>query len=72
MEVFYVSEIIWKSRGDIITWKVFKYRVFSGSYFPVFGMNTDQKKLRIWTLFTQCVSHELGHLIRYSRVIYVR
>ena len=38
---------------------------FSGSYFPVFGLNTeiysvriqentDQKKLRIWTLFTQC------------------
>ena len=26
-------------------------------YFPVFGLNTgntDQKKLRIWTLFTQC------------------
>ena len=31
-------------------WKVSKYGVFSGSYFPVFGLNTDQKKLRIWTL----------------------
>ena len=44
-----------------------KYRVFSGPYFPVFGLNTeifspysiriqenaDQKKLRIWTLSTQ-------------------
>ena len=38
---------------------------FSGQYFPAFGLNsispysvrmrenTDQKKLRIWTLFTQ-------------------
>ena len=47
-----------------------KYEVFSGPYFPVFGLNTDiysksqysvqikentdQKKLSIWTLFTQC------------------
>ena len=23
---------------------------FSGPYFPAFGLNTDQKKLRIWTL----------------------
>ena len=33
-----------------------KYGVFSGLYFPVFGLiqeNTDQKRLRIWTLFTQ-------------------
>ena len=35
-------------------WKVSKYGVFSGPYFPAFGLNTDQKKLRIWTLFTQC------------------
>ena len=35
---------------------------FSGPYFPAFELNavrmrenTDQKKLRIWTLFTQCV-----------------
>ena len=26
---------------------------FSGPYFPVFGLNTGQKKLRVWTLFTQ-------------------
>ena len=43
-----------------------KYGLFSGPYFPVFGLNsispysirmqqkTDQKKLRIWTLFTRC------------------
>ena len=52
-------------------WKVSTYGVFSGPYFPVFGLNTniyevnlriysvrirentDYKKLRIWTLFTQ-------------------
>ena len=45
-------------------WKVSKYGVFSGPYFPTFGLNTpylsafspnsgntDQKKLRIWTLW---------------------
>ena len=26
---------------------------FSGPYFSTFGLNTDQKKLRIWTLFTK-------------------
>ena len=26
-----------------------KYRVFSGLYFPVFGLNTNQKNLCIWT-----------------------
>ena len=34
-----------------------KYGVFSGLYFPVFGLNTEKygpEKLRIWTLFTQC------------------
>ena len=30
--------------------------VFSGPYFPVFGLNTDRKKLRLWTLFTQWIS----------------
>ena len=33
--------------------KVSKYEVISGPYFPAFGLNTDQKQLRIWTLFTQ-------------------
>ena len=28
-------------------WKVSKYGVFSGQYFPVFGLNTDQKKFHI-------------------------
>ena len=37
-------------------WKVSKYRVFSGPYFPVFSPTTGkygQKKLRIWKLLTQ-------------------
>ena len=33
-------------------WKVSKYGVFSGPYFSAFGLNTDDKKLRIWTLST--------------------
>ena len=52
----------WKSmqnragRISNTAWKVSKYGVFLGPYFSVFGMqeNLDQKKLRIWTLFTQC------------------
>ena len=48
-------------------WKVSKYRVFSGPYFPYLDWiwsispysvqmreNTDHKKLRIWTLFAPC------------------
>ena len=31
-----------------------KHRVFSISYSPAFRLNTNQKKLRIWTLFMQC------------------
>ena len=48
----------------LTVWKVSKYGVFSGPYFPLFWSkspnsiriqeNMDQKKLRIWTLFTQC------------------
>ena len=45
-------------KGSSIVWKVPKYGVFSGPYFPVFrhtagSGNTDQKKLRIWTMFMQ-------------------
>ena len=35
----------------IIVRKLSKYRIFSGLYFPTFRLNTEQKKLRIWTLF---------------------
>ena len=47
-------------------WKMSKYGFFSGPYFPVFGLNTgkyDQKKLRIWTLFTQWKLDYYGYLI---------
>ena len=47
----------WKNTA----WKVSKYGVFSGTYFlrksPYsvrIQEHTDKKKLRIWTLFTQC------------------
>ena len=35
-----------------------KYGVFSGPYFPTFGLHTDQKKLRTWTPFS--VHHRYG------------
>ena len=43
-------------------WKVSKYGVFSGPYFPAFGLNTDQKKLCIWTHFTQRCSSKIQFL----------
>ena len=42
-----------------------KYRIFSGPYFPVFGLNTYQKKLRIWRLFTHTIIF-LSFRIRYK------
>ena len=45
---------------------MFQIRSLSGPYFSAFGLNTirmwentDQKKLRIWTLFTQCLGIEV-------------
>ena len=56
--VLTVCMVNWKISDFIITtWKVSKYGVFSGSYFPVIGLNTAKygpEKRRIWTLFTQC------------------
>ena len=34
--------------------KSVQMRSFSGPYFPAFRLNSNQKKHRIWTLFTQC------------------
>ena len=56
-------QLKWLYLQHITVWKVSKYGVFSGPYFPALGRsissysvrmweNTDQKKLRIWTLFT--------------------
>ena len=52
-----VFEKAWKCTA----WKVSKYVVFSDPYFLIFRLNTgntDQKRLRIWTLFTQwCIQY---------------
>ena len=45
---------IMKPLYNSTAWKVSKYRVFSGLYFPAFSQNTDQKKFCFWTLFSQC------------------
>ena len=48
------SSKIKQDKKIFTAWKLSKYGVFSGSYFPVFGINTgktDQKKLRICALF---------------------
>ena len=39
--------------ASFTAWKMSKYGVFSGPYSVRMWENTDQKKLRIWTLFTQ-------------------
>ena len=64
-----MTQQVTKQKGAVTRWKVCKYRVFSSPHFPAFGRsispysvrmreNTDQKKRRIWTLFTQCVLRE--------------
>ena len=69
-------------------WKVSKYGVFSGPYFPHSDWirrdirilrispysvrmreNTDQKKLRIWTLFTQCQQLKNSRTLKYLKLI---
>ena len=67
----YNSVKLWYSNWfckHITAWKVSKYGDFSGPYFPTFRPNTgispysvrmrentNQKKLHIWTLFTQSI-----------------
>ena len=42
-------------KGSCTAWKVSKYGVISGPYFPVFGLNTGKYGLEITCiLFTQC------------------
>ena len=55
---FHVNQL----RNKRTAWKLSNYGVISGSYFPVFGLNTDQKKHRIWTVFTQWRSKKLHAL----------
>ena len=68
-----------RNSAAITAWKVAKYGVISGPYFPAFGLNTeryevslhiqsecrktDQKWLRIWTLFTQWMFDKLEERI---------
>ena len=68
-----------RNSAAITAWKVSKYGVISGPYFPAFGLNTeryevslhiqsecrktDQKWLRIWTLFTQWMFDKLEERI---------
>ena len=52
--------------------KVSKYGLFYGPYISVFNLNTkkkERKKLRIWTLFTQCKGLFKVHRIDTSWVI---
>ena len=44
-----------------------KYGVISGPYFPVFGLNADQKKFGICTLFTQCKFDRIGFSVKCFR-----
>ena len=64
-----MTQQVTKQKDAVTKWKVCKYIVFSGPYFPAFGRsispysvrmreNTDQKKRRIWALSTQCVPRE--------------
>ena len=45
------------SQFIVTAWKVSKYGAFSGPYFTVFGLHTDQNELRIWTFSWQWVLH---------------
>ena len=60
------KSFLFRLRYAFTALKVSKYGVFSGPHFPVLGLNTkiygvnpiqentDQRKLRIWTLLSQC------------------
>ena len=54
-------------------WRVSKYGVFSCLHFPAFRLNTAQKKLRIWTLFTRCQERWIYFLVksRNSQIFYI-
>ena len=46
-----------------------KYGVFSSPYSVRIQENTDQKKLRIWTLFTQCNLQKTLDIINHNILI---
>ena len=49
---------------NFTAWKVSKYGVFSGPYFPAFGLN----KLHIWTFFRQCFVVKFKPFWKNSRI----
>ena len=49
---FVKNEMIEKLDSAVTTQKVSKYKLFSGPYFPVFGLNTEIYGVN-WTLFKQ-------------------
>ena len=61
-----VRSLIYDSLWHIHCGKSVSIRSYSGPYFPVFELNTErygventeQKKLPIWALFTQCTCHK--------------
>ena len=52
----YLAGEVWWIHAYLTASKVSKYGVFSGPYSVRMREKTDQKKLRVWTLFTQCLS----------------
>ena len=50
----YVSLVVTSLEYYVLHYvKSTQIRIFFGPYFPLFGLNRDQNKLRIWTFFTQ-------------------
>ena len=49
----FLTKLIRKVKSNKLREKCPNTKFFSGLYFSVFELNTDQKKLRIWTILTQ-------------------
>ena len=49
----------WQS-GENNTWKVSKYGVFSGPYFPVFGLNTEIYGVIYLTSFQEVLKRKVS------------
>ena len=65
---WYFKRRLLNNYKPVTAWKVSKY-VFSGLYWFQMQENTDQKKLRIWTLFVQCVIRPLSSLDWISKIV---
>ena len=79
-KMFFFYSLGTKTDPNFTAWKASKYGVFSGLYSVRIQENTDQKKLGIWTLFTQCTiqryeskiwKHSLGGVLwQHTLVLY--